>query len=550
MLYPRPQLKRKGFWTTLDGEWKASILDSKGNTIKTGPIIVPFPLGSKECGFAHSLKCDETLIYEKKVSLATTLEEGEELILHFGAVDYECTIFIDGKRVLSHRGGYLPFSLTLEKTSFLLTLIVTDPTDTKEQERGKQKQKRGGIWYTPLSGIWQTVWIEKVPKNYIEKIKITPTLSSISLIVYSSEKERGKVIIEGKEYSFISGKEIKINIKNPHLWSPEDPFLYPFVIKIGEDEVESYFALRTFSVEEDRDGNKRLFLNGKSYFHHGLLDQGYYEGGLYTAKNEEEMVNDLLLIKRLGFNTLRKHIKVEPLRWYYHCDRIGILVWQDMVNGGGKYSFPIVSLPLVFGSHIKDNHYSLFKRQDKKMREEFTSHLLEMVDLLYNVPSIAMWVPFNEGWGQFDSTRIGRMVEEKDKTRTVDYTSGWVDQNEGSFKSIHVYFRPYKYKKDKKNRCVILSEFGGYGLKIDNHISSSTSFDYKGFKTKEELTGAIVNLYKKEIIPSKKKGLSASIYTQLSDVEDEMNGLITYDRKEIKVIEEKIREISRELIMA
>ena len=249
----------------------------------------------------------------------------------------------------------------------------------------------------------------------------------------------------------------------------------------------------------------------------------------------------------MGFNTVRKHIKIESLRWYYLCDKLGLLVWQDMPNGGGKYSPFIISLPLVFGSHFKDNHYSLLKRKDKEMREEFFSHTIETVNLLRNVTSIAMWVPFNEAWGQFDSVKIGSMIEKMDNTRTVDYSSGWLDQKKGNFKSLHVYFRPYRFKKDKNKRAVILTEFGGYGLALDDHRFSSDKFEYKGYKTKEELTNAVITMYERDIIPAKEKGLAASIYTQLSDVEDELNGLITYDREVIKMDVKKMKEMGDRL---
>lgn len=249
----------------------------------------------------------------------------------------------------------------------------------------------------------------------------------------------------------------------------------------------------------------------------------------------------------MGFNTVRKHIKIESLRWYYLCDKLGLLVWQDMPNGGGKYSPFIISLPLVFGSHLKDNHYSLLKRKDKEMREEFVSHTIETINLLRNVTSIAMWVPFNEAWGQFDSVKIGSMIEQMDNTRTVDYASGWLDQKKGNFKSLHVYFRPYRFKKDKRNRAVILTEFGGYGLALEDHRFSSDKFEYKGYKTKEELTDAVIAMYERDIIPAKEKGLAASIYTQLSDVEDELNGLITYDREVIKMDVKKMKEMGDRL---
>ena len=547
--YPRPQLERKENWMVLNGLWDLKVLSKENEVIKEGKILVPFSPEAERSGFNHITAPDETLIYTTHISLPFSFDkEKERIFLHFGAIDYEAKVYVDGEEVGDHKGGYLPFSIEIERTEFDLEVRVTDPSDTKEQERGKQKIKRGGIWYTPQSGIWQTVWVEKTPKEYIKSIKITPYLNGFSIIVDKEGDGECTLTLNDKSYSLSGSGETRIDISSPHLWSPEDPYLYYFSLSFSSDTVYSYVGLRTFRVGEDEKGVKRLMLNDRPYFHHGLLDQGYWDGGLYTPLSDESMVDDIKLIKSMGFNTLRKHIKVEPLRWYWHCDRLGVLVWQDMVNGGGKYLFGVISAPLILGSHLKDNHYSLLRRKDKEMRDEFENNLYRMIDHLYNVTSIAMWVPFNEAWGQFDSVRIGRKVEEIDRTRTVDYASGWLDQGEGSFKSLHVYFRPYKFKPDKKKRCVILTEFGGYGREIKGHRYGDDTFQYKGFNSEKELTDAVIEMYRRDIIPAKKLGLSAAIYTQLSDVEDELNGLITYDRKVIKMDKERILELSRELL--
>ena len=547
--YPRPQLERKENWMVLNGLWDLIVLSKENEVIKEGKILVPFSPEAERSGFNHITAPDETLIYTTHISLPFSFDkEKERIFLHFGAIDYEAKVYVDGEEVGDHKGGYLPFSIEIERTEFDLEVRVTDPSDTKEQERGKQKIKRGGIWYTPQSGIWQTVWAEKTPKEYIKSIKITPDLNGFSIIVDKEGDGECTLTLNDKSYSLSGSGETRIDISSPHLWSPEDPYLYYFSLSFSSDTVYSYVGLRTFRVGEDEKGVKRLMLNDRPYFHHGLLDQGYWDGGLYTPLSDESMVDDIKLIKSMGFNTLRKHIKVEPLRWYWHCDRLGVLVWQDMVNGGGKYLFGVISAPLILGSHLKDNHYSLLRRKDKEMRDEFENNLYRMIDHLYNVTSIAMWVPFNEAWGQFDSVRIGRKVEEIDRTRTVDYASGWLDQGEGSFKSLHVYFRPYKFKPDTKKRCVILTEFGGYGREIKGHRYGDDIFQYKGFNSEKELTDAVIEMYRRDIIPAKKLGLSAAIYTQLSDVEDELNGLITYDRKVIKMDKERILELSRELL--
>ena len=547
--YPRPQFERKDDYLILNGKWNYEIHDKNDKIIKKGDILVPYSPESKLSGVEHILFPDETLIYERSVEFPYPFdEEKEELVLHFGAVDYLARVIIDGKDYVEHEGGYLPFSTTIHKPSFKLCVIVKDPTDTSEGERGKQKIKRGGIWYTPQSGIWQTVWLEKVKKEHITDLKIVPDLKGFSIMMNTTSGGKGILTIEGRTIGIESGEEKYIAVKDPKLWSPEEPNLYHFTLSYMEDRVETYTALRTFGVKEDEKGVKKLFLNGKPYFHHGVLDQGYWEDGLYTPPGEKAMEDDLLLLKLMGFNTVRKHIKIEPLRWYSLCDRLGLIVWQDMPSGGGKYSPLIVSTPLIIGSHIKDNHYRLLSRKDEEMREKFKKNLTSMVEHLFNVPSIAMWVVFNEGWGQFDSVEISGMIEKMDRTRSVDYHSGWLDQKKGQFKSQHVYFRPYRYKEDKKKRCVILSEFGGYGLRIEGHTFSEKSFTYRGYKTKEELTCAVVALYEREIIPAKEKGLSASIYTQLSDVEDELNGLVTYDREVVKLDIDKMKKMSEKLV--
>ena len=546
--YPRPQMERKDNWTILNGYWDLKVVSKENETIKEGKILVPYSPETERSGFGHITEPDETLIYSRSVSLPFPFDkEKERIFIHFGAVDYEAWVLVDGVEMIHNRGGYLPFSIEVDKKEFNLEVRVKDPSDTKEQERGKQKIKRGGIWYKPQSGIWQSVWAEKTPKDYIKGIKITPDLTGFSISLDKTGDGECELKLDDKTYNFSSG-ETRIEIEKPHLWSPDDPYLYHFSVTFGDDTVFSYVGLRTFGTGEDEKGVKRLMLNGKPYFHHGVLDQGYWDGGLYTPPSDEAMVDDIKLVKSMGFNTLRKHIKVEPLRWYYHCDRLGVLVWQDMVSGGGKYLFPVISAPLILGSHLKDNHYSLLRRKDKEMRDEFEKNLSLMIAHLYNVTSIAMWVPFNEAWGQFDSVRIGRNVEEMDKTRTVDYSSGWLDQGEGSFMSLHVYFRPYKFKKDKRNRCVILTEFGGYGREIKGHRYGNDTFQYKGFNSEKELTDAFIEMYKHDIIPAKKEGLAATIYTQLSDVEDELNGLITYDRMVVKMDKERVLELSKELL--
>ena len=318
-------------------------------------------------------------------------------------------------------------------------------------------------------------------------------------------------------------------------------------ITLGDDTVRSYFAMRTVGTGKDAAGHPCLLLNGQPYFHHGVLDQGYWPDGLYTAPSDEALIYDITLMKRLGFNMLRKHIKIEPMRWYYHCDRLGMLVWQDMPSGGGQYNLLIISAPLITGVHLKDSHYRLFARTDAEGRDSYTRELEELVAQLQNCPCIVLWVPFNEGWGQFDAKNAVRLLRRLDPTRLIDHASGWHDQGVSDVKSLHVYFKPYRFKPDKKGRAVVLSEFGGYNLPVAGHTWNAKNFGYKGYQTPEALGEAVKTLYETQIVPACKSGLAADVYTQLSDVEDEVNGFVTYDRRVKKLPEALMRAIAREL---
>ncbi len=540
--YPRPQLERESY-ESLNGCWEYEIIGEK--TMK-GIINVPFPPESRKSGVQHIIKPDDTLIYRRNVEFKGDFNPDiDTLILHFDAVDYEAIVMVDGKEEAHHYGGYLPFEIKLRKPSFSLEVIVKDPTDTEEIERGKQKLRHGGIWYTPISGIWQSVWIEKVSEGYIERIKLEPELNGF-YITAKTESHDISLKLDGNEYALTGNKREFINIHSPHLWSPDDPYLYHFTLETENDTVRSYVGLRTFGIDE-----RGMLLNGNPIYHHGILDQGYFEDGIYTPSSYNEMENDLLYIKSLGFNAIRKHIKIEPLRWYYYADTIGLLVWQDMINGGGNYKALTVKTPLVIGSFLNDRrNHKAFSRSSALMMRRWEDNAESTIRHLYNSTSIALWTIFNEGWGQFDSERIKKKLESIDSSRPYDADSGWHDQGLPPFKSEHVYFRKYRFRKDRKGRVVILSEFGGYGLKIDAHSPDGKTFVYKRLRTKEELTAEIERLYEEEIIPAKKKGLAASIYTQLSDVEEEVNGLITADRKEIKIIPQRIRKLSEKLINA
>lgn len=542
--YPRPQMRREN-WINLNGEWDYAIRENfEVPENYDGRIVVPFSPGTLLSGVERSLKPGEYLWYYREVHLPECFS-GKRVLLHFGAVDQDCEVWVNSVRVVGHSGAYLPFEAdvtdAVKSCTAKILVSVRDDGDTCEKTRGKQKTKRGGIWYTPQSGIWQTVWMEAVPESYVRKLRITPDFDTgcVDISAETVGTAAAKAVFDGQEYDLPA----RINIPGFEAWSPENPKLYDFAVLCGEDRVDSYFAMRKFSVDADERGIKRLFLNNKPYFHNGLLDQGYWPDGLYTAPTDEALVYDIEAAKAMGFNMLRKHIKVEPLRWYYHCDRLGMLVWQDMPNGGGKYNLFTISSPLITNIHFKDNAYTLFARRDVVCRNSFKNELGEMVAHLYNCPCICMWVPFNEGWGQFDAAKIYDYVFGLDSTRTIDHASGWHDQGVSDVVSLHVYFKKYRFKPDKKGRAVLLSEFGGFNFGIDGHRFNNKDFGYKRFKDADSLAKALRGLYRDEIAPAKECGLSASVYTQLSDVEDELNGLLTYDRKVMKIDADEVKEI-------
>ena len=540
--YPRPQMARAD-WLNLNGPWDYAITGSTRQPAEyEGTIAVPFSPEAELSGVGRSLKSGESLWYHRQVLIPAQFS-GKRLLLHFGAVDQTATVWINGQQAGSHVGGYLPFTLDItdliEDGAADIVVRVTDDTEKSGLTRGKQRSKRGGIWYTPQSGIWQTVWMEAVPECYVKNLLITPDFDS-AVVEIAAEivgNELAYAQFQGQSYLLPA----RIPVPDFEPWCPEKPKLYGFTVTCGEDLVQSYFAMRKFSVEKDEKGVPRLFLNNRPYFHNGLLDQGYWPDGLYTAPTDEAMIHDISTAKAMGFNMLRKHIKVEPLRWYYHCDRYGMLVWQDMPCGGGKYNPLIVSAPLVTNIHLKDTAYWLFGRSNSKARAQFKAELGAMVNHLYNCPCIAMWVIFNEGWGQFDAAKMHDFVRAVDPTRTIDHASGWHDQGVGQVVSRHVYFRKYVFKADRKGRAVLLSEFGGYNHHVSGHCFNNKNFGYKNFETPAQLEIAIEDLYQKQIGPAKMEGLAAAVYTQLSDVEDELNGLLTYDRKVVKIAPELMK---------
>ena len=546
--YPRPQLVRDSY-INLNGPWEYAFTgDMRAPSEFEGEIVVPFAPESALSGVGRTLRGGEYLWYRRKLVLPEGFNRGR-VLLHFGAVDQTARVWVNGRDAVAHTGGYLPFSADitelLEEENTIL-VRVSDDTDESWHTRGKQKSRRGGIWYTPLSGIWQTVWCESVPEQYIRGLFITPRLAGRAVELFVDGEGECRAVIDGEEYRFPAGQPAVLELHGRvREWTPEAPELYRFSLTLGEDRVESYFAMRSFGVGEDRDGVKRLLLNGKPYFHNGVLDQGWWPDGLYTAPSDEALEFDIQTAKAMGFNMLRKHVKVESARWYYHCDRLGMLVWQDMPNGGGKYSPAVVSAPLLTGWHMRDDKYGAFGRKSERGRREFTAELREMVLALYNCPCIAMWVPFNEGWGQFDAEQNVEAILSIDQTRTIDHASGWHDQGIGEIKSLHVYFDEYRHTPDKRGRCVVLSEFGGYTCRVDGHAMNEKAFGYKKFKSPSELRTGLMTLYDGQIRPAVRKGLSATVYTQLTDVEDELNGLITYDRRVLKLAPDAVARTVR-----
>lgn len=551
--YPRPQMRRNSY-LNLNGRWEYAITDSDESPRRwDGTILVPFSPESALSGVGRSLQPGQTLWYRREVIVPQGFIPADgRLLLHFGAVDQEAAVYWNGRLLGRHMGGYNAF--TLDATDALgprnsLVVRVHDDTDASFHSRGKQKTRRGGIWYTPQSGIWQTVWMEAVPRHYIESLRIVPLFdqSAVEVMVRCSQPLQCEATVDGRTVPFTSGEPARIPMPDFRAWSPEDPYLYDLSVTLGEDRVESYFGMRKMEVRADRGGVKRLFLNGEPYFQSGLLDQGYWPDGLYTAPSDEALIYDIQTAKAMGFNLLRKHIKVEPMRWYYHCDRLGMMVWQDMPSGGGKYRFSTITLPLVTGIHRRDNHYRAFARASSQGRGEYIDELEEMVGQLFNAPSVVLWVPFNEGWGQFDSTLVMERLRALDPTRPVDPASGWHDQGAGELRSLHVYFKPFRFRRDRRCRALALSEFGGYNLRVDGHCFNQKDYGYRRLPDAAALWRDFSRLYEREVLPAVPRGLCASVYTQLSDVEDELNGLMTYDRRVVKLDADEVRELNERL---
>lgn len=574
--YPRPSMVRDSY-QNLNGEWEYAISrDEALPEVYDGAILVPFSPEAALSGVERTVYPKDVLHYKR--IFETEKPKGKRILLHFGAVDQSCKVYINQRPAGSHEGGYLPFTLDITDLAKAgentVQVVVRDCTDTSYHARGKQKIDRGGMFYQAQSGIWQTVWLETVPEQYIYRIKITPCfdIGEVRIKAFSCPGIQGKlpaadssgnakedmdveiqILDSGAVVAEAEGKadtSIQIAVLHFEAWTPENPKLYDVKIRMGEDEVRSYFAMRKCSVGKDRNGILRFMLNNQPYFHNGVLDQGYWPEGLYTAPCDEAMVYDIAVMKKLGFNMIRKHSKIEPERWYYHCDRLGMLVWQDMVNGGTAYHMRFVCVLPNFwmksGRLIKDDKYKAFSRQDIEGRREYYRELKAMAAHLFNHPSIAAWVPFNEGWGQFDAARASRLMKKLDPGRLVDEASGWFDQGGGDMYSIHNYWRKFRCRP-QKDRVVALTEYGGYSWQIKGHSYCDKVYGYRKYDSMESLTKGYKELWEQEIIPAVKRGLGGTVYTQLSDIEDEVNGILTYDRKIEKIQTDVVQRLNKKL---
>jgi len=535
--YPRPQMVRDT-WLNLNGLWELAIVskDAKPTTFDQ-KILVPFPVESALSGVMKSVSENERLWYRRSFELPKRWV-GERILLHFGACDFETIVIVNGKEMGRHRGGYDAF--TFDITEALrpvgpneLVVAVWDPTDAATQPRGKQVRKPHSIWYTPTSGIWQTVWLEPVNAAYFKEIHVVPNIDKGSVTVQPiTTPVLGNYFVEvtiheGRKQVYkatvTAGGTMELPVKNARLWTPEDPHLYSLTAKLrlGNktiDTVDSYFGMRKISLGKDSKGFTRLLLNNKPYFMFGPLDQGFWPDGIYTAPTDEALRSDIEMTKKLGFNMARKHVKVEPERWYYWCDKLGLLVWQDMPSGD-KYIRP------------QDSDIT----RSPESGREFETELEALVLGHRNHPSIVMWVPYNEGWGQWDTARIVGSIKKLDPTRLVDDTSGWSDRGVGDVNDMHKYPGPGSPEPEEK-RAVVLGEFGGLGLPVPGHTwQAEKNWGYRSYTNSAALTSAYVVLVQKLFPLIEEKGLSAAVYTQTTDVEIEVNGLMTYDRELVKM---------------
>ena len=541
--YPRPQMKRNSY-ISLCGAWDLSV-EKKGVVTPVGEVVVPFSPETRLSGVNRTLQKNEQYIYEKAFELSEDIVR-ERTLLHFGAVDQIAEVWLNGTYLGEHVGGYLPFTFDVSGIAVVGTNIlrvrVTDNLDI-ELAYGKQRKKRGGMWYTPISGIWQAVWLEGVPERYISSLRITPSLSSVKIDTVGGEKDKTVTLHlpEGDKVYTYAGDSITIEVENPILWSPENPYLYTFTLTDGKDSIDSYFALRTVEVKTVGD-KPYICLNGKPYFFHGLLDQGYYSDGIYTPATPEGYRYDIAKMKELGFNMLRKHIKIEPDVFYYECDKQGMIVFQDMLNSG-HYSF-------IFDTALPTAGWrrGFFHTVSARRRADFEGGSRALMDLLYNHPSVCYYTIFNEGWGQyFGASKVYDEFKAYDPTRIFDTASGWFKVPRSDVQSEHIYFRRVQFKRE--GLPLVLSEFGGYSCKIEGHsFNLDQNYGYTTHPSTESFSNELERLYFEEVLPTvKNDGLCAAVLTQVSDVEDETNGLVTYDRQVCKVETNRMQAMAKKL---
>lgn len=548
--YPRPQMQRKQF-TILNGKWDLQIKRGE-QELYQGPIEVPFSPETVKSGVEIKVQPEDLLIYRKTFIIKKQKEK--RLLLHFGAVDQKAVLWINGTKVGTHVGGYLPFSFDISpyikegKNEILLR--VRDVTDTSFYTKGKQSLHPGGMFYQGQSGIWQTVWMEWVPITYITRLKIVPLPDTHEVIIElflnekTEETPMPKVALTEKILKHFQiqhrdrGFLLRLGLEKEELWSPEHPKLYDLTIQMGEDRVSTYFGMRKFSVQKDKEGFPRLCLNNKPYFFWGVLDQGYWPESLMTPVSDEAMIFDIKTMKEAGFVMLRKHCKIEPLRWYYHCDRLGMIVWQDIVNGGETYDMTkICNLPTLstLWGKQSDENKNLWKwtgRSKKESRVMWRKEMKETLEHLTNVVSLGSWVLFNEGWGQFEGKKNYELAKTIDDSRPIDVASGWFHQNCGDVFSEHNYF--FKLRAKKKKQPYVISEYGGYSCGVLGHKYNDCVYGYHSCNTLVQLQQDY-NQLQSQVKQLEAKGLSGAVYTQVSDIEEEMNGLLTYDRKVKKI---------------
>lgn len=550
-VYPRPHLRRNSF-LCLNGTWEFCTVGCDEQPNYDGTITVPFVPESILSGIGKTIPKGNRLCYRRRFTVPADFQLRDRILLHVGAADQIAEVYCNGRRLGEHRDGYgeIVFELTdVWQKENCLEIFVWDELEKAVLPYGKQRENRGGMWYTPISGIWQSVWVESVPTDYIQEISVTVDDRSATLRVTCKGAAEGSVILhdcKGDVEIPLRDGEARIEPTDPILWSPQNPYLYQITVKVGEDCVDSYFALRTLTTETI-DGVARLCLNHEPYFFHGLLDQGYFPDGIFLPASPEGYTRDILAAKKFGFNMLRKHIKIEPEVFYYECDRLGMVVVQDMVNNG-RYSFlRDTALPTVGRKRLDDRRM----HRDPETRQAFLEGMEETVRRLSFHPSVCAWTIFNEGWGQFDHAAAYTRLRELDCTRWIDSVSGWFTPKRQSdlksdVDSHHVYFKPVKLKRG--DRPLVLSEFGGYSCKIEGHVFNLTqNYGYRSFASLDAFADALEKLYDEEILPAVREGLCAAVYTQLTDVEDETNGLLTYDRRVEKVDAERMVKIAERL---